>query len=92
MFECPLSEINPMFSQTHVVLVVGANDVVNPSALSTESSPIVGMPVLYFWEADWVIVSKRSLNPGHAGIPTHCSRTITRTCCSATRENQCKHW
>ena len=64
-----LSEINPTFSQTDLVLVTGANDVVNPTAYSGEASPIAGMPVLNVWEAETVIVNKRSLSPGYAGIP-----------------------
>ncbi|MDQ2055622.1 NAD(P)(+) transhydrogenase (Re/Si-specific) subunit beta [Halobellus sp. H-GB7] len=64
-----LEAVNPMFSQTDVVIVTGANDVVNPSALSETSSPIAGMPVLHVWDAQTVIVNKRSLSPGYAGIP-----------------------
>jgi len=64
-----LEAVNPTFSQTDVVIVTGANDVVNPSALSGESSPIAGMPVLHVWDAQTVIVNKRSLSPGYAGIP-----------------------
>jgi NAD(P) transhydrogenase subunit beta len=64
-----LSEVNPTFSQTDLVLVTGANDVVNPTAYSGEPSPISGMPVLHVWEAGTVIVNKRSLSPGYAGIP-----------------------
>ena len=64
-----LAEINPTFSQTDLVLVTGANDVVNPTAYSDEESPIAGMPVLNVWEAETVVVNKRSLSPGYAGIP-----------------------
>ena len=64
-----LEEINPTFSQTDVVIVTGANDVVNPSANEDSSSPIAGMPVLEVWEAGTVIVNKRSLSPGFSGIP-----------------------
>ena len=64
-----LSEINHTFSQTDLVLVTGANDVVNPIAYSEEDSPIAGMPVLNVWEAETVVVNKRSLSPGYAGIP-----------------------
>jgi len=63
-----LSDINPAFSQTDLVLVTGANDVVNPTAYSGEDSPIAGMPVLNVWEAETVVVNKRSLSPGYAGI------------------------
>ncbi|MFC5369047.1 NAD(P)(+) transhydrogenase (Re/Si-specific) subunit beta [Salinirubrum litoreum] len=64
-----LSAVNPTFSQTDLVLVTGANDVVNPTAYSGEESPIAGMPVLNVWEAETVVVNKRSLSPGYAGIP-----------------------
>ncbi len=64
-----LTEINPTFSQTDVVIVIGANDVVNPLANEDDSSPISGMPVLNVGEADTVIVNKRSLSPGFSGIP-----------------------
>jgi NAD(P) transhydrogenase subunit beta len=64
-----LEAVNPTFAETDLVLVVGANDVVNPAALTDESSPIAGMPVLHVWEAETVVVSKRSLSPGYAGIP-----------------------
>ncbi|WP_049986878.1 NAD(P)(+) transhydrogenase (Re/Si-specific) subunit beta [Halobellus rufus] len=64
-----LSEINPTFTQTDLVLVIGANDVVNPTAYSADPSPIAGMPVLDVWEAETVVVNKRSLSPGYAGIP-----------------------
>jgi NAD(P) transhydrogenase subunit beta len=49
--------------------VTGANDVVNPTAYADEPSPIKGMPVLNVWEAQTVVVNKRSLSPGYAGIP-----------------------
>jgi NAD(P) transhydrogenase subunit beta len=63
-----LDEINPMFAETDVALVIGANDVVNPAARSDKSSPIYGMPILDVDKARTVIVSKRSMNPGFAGI------------------------
>ncbi|MEE8523710.1 MAG: NAD(P)(+) transhydrogenase (Re/Si-specific) subunit beta [Thermoanaerobaculia bacterium] len=59
--------INPEFKNTDVVIVVGANDVVNPAA-ETPGSPIYGMPVLEVWNAAAVIIIKRSLSPGFAGI------------------------
>ncbi len=64
-----LEEINPTFEQTDVVIVIGANDVVNPLAQTDPKSPIAGMPVLEVWKAKTVIVIKRSLSPGFAGIP-----------------------
>ena len=61
--------INPTFAQTDVVLVIGANDVVNPVARTDPSSPIAGMPILDVDKARTVVVVKRSLSPGFAGIP-----------------------
>ncbi len=63
-----MERINPMFGETDVVIVMGANDVVNPSAKTDPSSPIYGMPVLDVEKAQTVMVIKRSLNPGFAGI------------------------
>ena len=63
-----MDEINEDFSDTDVVLVIGANDTVNPSALDDPSSPIAGMPVLEVWEAHDTIVMKRSLATGYAGV------------------------
>ena len=65
-----MDEINPTFRQTDVVLVVGANDVVNPLARKSDPSiPIAGMPILDVDQARTVVVIKRSLSPGFAGIP-----------------------
>ncbi len=63
-----LDQADPLFPQTDVVLVVGANDVVNPSARDDPGSPIYGMPILNVDRAGRVIVVKRSLSPGFAGI------------------------
>ncbi|MFN4233504.1 MAG: NAD(P)(+) transhydrogenase (Re/Si-specific) subunit beta [Bacteroidia bacterium] len=63
-----MEEINPEFEQTDVVLVVGANDVVNPAAKTDPSSPIYGMPILEVDKAKHIIVNKRSMNAGYAGI------------------------
>ena len=63
-----MDEANPEFARTDVVLVVGANDVVNPDARNNEGSPIYGMPILNVDEAQTVVVLKRSMNPGFAGI------------------------
>ncbi|MDR6226777.1 NAD(P)(+) transhydrogenase (Re/Si-specific) subunit beta [Desmospora profundinema] len=62
-----LEEINPEFSRTEVAVVVGSNDVVNPSARDVPDSPIYGMPILNVDEADHVLVLKRSLKPGFSG-------------------------
>ena len=64
-----MDEINDDFDDTAVVLVIGANDTVNPAATDDPSSPIAGMPVLKVWEADNVIVFKRSMASGYAGVP-----------------------
>ncbi len=63
-----MDEINPEFSRTDVALVIGANDVTNPAAHTNPDSPIYGMPILNVNEASSVIVLKRSMNPGFAGI------------------------
>jgi len=64
-----MDEINPAFEQTDIALVIGANDVVNPVARTDLSSPIAGMPILDVDKAKTVVVIKRSLSPGFAGIP-----------------------
>jgi H+-translocating NAD(P) transhydrogenase subunit beta len=64
-----MDEINPTFAQTDVVIVIGANDVVNPLANTDPNSPIAGMPILNVGDARTVVVVKRSLSPGFAGIP-----------------------
>jgi len=63
-----MDEINPQFTQTDVVLVIGANDVVNPAARNDPQSPIYGMPILDVDNAQNIIVMKRSMNAGYAGI------------------------
>lgn len=63
-----MDEINDDFSSTDVVLVIGANDTVNPAALEDPRSPIAGMPVLEVWKAHSVIAFKRSMNTGYAGV------------------------
>jgi NAD(P) transhydrogenase subunit beta len=63
-----LEDINADFPHTDVALVVGANDVVNPSAREDPQSPIAGMPILDVDRAATVVVIKRSLSPGFAGI------------------------
>ena len=63
-----MDEINDDFANTSVVLVIGANDTVNPAALEDPTSPIAGMPVLHVWEAKDVIIFKRSMNTGYAGV------------------------
>ncbi|UER55432.1 NAD(P)(+) transhydrogenase (Re/Si-specific) subunit beta [Kineosporiaceae bacterium SCSIO 59966] len=63
-----MDEINPVFKTTDVVLVVGANDVVNPAAKTTPGAPIYGMPILEVADAQQVVFLKRSMRPGFAGI------------------------
>jgi NAD(P) transhydrogenase subunit beta len=64
-----MEEANPTFAQTDVAIVIGANDVVNPLANTDPKSPIAGMPILNVDQARTVVVVKRSLSPGFAGIP-----------------------
>jgi NAD(P) transhydrogenase subunit beta len=63
-----MDEINDDFADTSVVLVIGANDTVNPAAAEDPSSPIAGMPVLRVWNAENVVVFKRSMASGYAGV------------------------
>lgn len=63
-----MDEINDDLSETDTVLVIGANDTVNPAAMEDPNSPIAGMPVLEVWNAKNVIVFKRSMNTGYAGV------------------------
>jgi NAD(P) transhydrogenase subunit beta len=64
-----MDDINPSFPETDVAIVIGANDVVNPAARNDPDSPIAGMPILDVDKAQTVVVIKRSLSPGFAGIP-----------------------
>ncbi len=63
-----MEEINDAFKDTDVAWVIGANDIVNPSAMEDPNSPIAGMPVLHVWEARDVVVMKRSMASGYAGV------------------------
>ena len=63
-----MDEINDDFADTDTVLVIGANDTVNPAAMADPHSPIAGMPVLEVWKAANVVVFKRSMNTGYAGV------------------------
>jgi NAD(P) transhydrogenase subunit beta len=63
-----MDDVNPEFQSTDVVFVVGANDVVNPAAHNDPTSPIYGMPILDVENAKQIIINKRSMKPGYAGI------------------------
>ncbi|HEX8265449.1 MAG TPA: NAD(P)(+) transhydrogenase (Re/Si-specific) subunit beta [Pyrinomonadaceae bacterium] len=63
-----MDEINDSLKDQDVVMVIGANDIVNPSALDDPASPIAGMPVLHVWEARTVVVMKRGMASGYAGV------------------------
>lgn len=63
-----MDEINDDFPETDLVLVIGANDIVNPDALEDPTSPIAGMPVLEVWKSETVVVMKRSMGTGYAGV------------------------
>jgi NAD(P) transhydrogenase subunit beta len=63
-----MDDANPELPQTDIALVIGANDVTNPSAREDKTSPIYGMPILDVDKAKMVMVIKRSMNPGFAGI------------------------
>jgi H+-translocating NAD(P) transhydrogenase subunit beta len=63
-----LDQVNPEFERADVALVVGANDVVNPAARTDPSSPIYGMPILDADKAKHIVILKRSMKPGFAGI------------------------
>jgi len=65
---CDIDEINEMLPRADVALIIGANDVVNPAARTDKSSPLYGMPILDVDKAGTVMICKRSLNPGFAGV------------------------
>ena len=81
-----MDDINPEFPRTDVALVIGANDVTNPAAKTNPGSPIYGMPILDVESRASVVVIKRSMNPGFAGIDNELYlQAATPRCSSATR-------
>ena len=78
-----MTRVNDDFDDTADVLVIGANGTANPAALDDPPSPIAGMPVLTMWNADDVIVFKRSM-ASRSDVQPRCSSTTTRRCSSAT--------
>ena len=83
-----MDDINDEFGRTDVAIVIGANDVTNPAARNDASSPIYGMPILNVDKAKSVIVLKRSMNSGFAGIDNPLFYGERTTCCLATRRNR----
>ena len=63
-----MDELNDDFPETDIVLIIGANDIVNPSAQTDPNSPIAGMPVLEVWKAKRAVMMKRSRRTGYAGV------------------------
>ena len=78
-----MDEINQDFPDVDVSVIIGANDIVNPSAEDEPNSPIAGMPVLQVWKGKTTIVLKRSMATGYAGVENPCSSRTTRACSSA---------
>ena len=76
-----MDEINEDLASTDLVIVIGANDIVNPSALDNPDSPIAGMPVLEVWNAETVIVSKRGMAKVTQVLKTRCFSATTPVCC-----------
>ena len=76
---CEMDDINPEFPQTDLVIVIGANDVVNPAAIEAEGTPIYGMPILRVDQAKHVIICNYDTKPGYAGVdnPLYTSDKVT---------------
>ena len=88
-----MDEINEDFPETDVVLVIGANDIVNPSAQDQPDSPIAGMPVLEVWKASTTVVLKRSMASGYAGVDNPLFfRTNTRMCSAMPSRASTQCW
>ena len=75
-----MEEINDDFDNIDLSIVIGANDIVNPSALEDPSSPIAGMPVIECWRGTYTVVMKRGMSTGYAGVENHSSSKITPEC------------
>ena len=84
-----MDEINEDLPEVDLLMVVGANDIVNPSALEDKSSPIAGMPVIEAWNAKSVVALKRSMAAGYSGWKTHFISRKTPTCSSEMRRKPC---
>lgn len=80
-----MDEINDDLPNTDVVLIIGANDTVNPAAAKDPNSPIAGMPVLHVWKTKQVVVLKRSMRAGYAGAQNPLFFNVTPPCCSETQ-------
>lgn len=87
-----LEDANSAIPNTDMMVIIGANDVVNPAALDEPGSPIYGMPVLNVWEAKHVIVMKRSMSPGYAGIQNQLFSIKKIKCCLEMPRRVCKNW
>ena len=84
-----MDEINEDLPEVDLLMVVGANDIVNPSALEDKSSPIAGMPVIEAWNAKSVVALKRSMAAGYSGVENPLYFKKTPTCSSEMRRKPC---
>src|SRR5690554_762552 len=87
-----MDEINADFPSTDVVLVIGANDTVNPAAAEDPGSPIAGMPVLEVWKARQVVALKRGMATGYSGVETRCFSKKTPACCLVMQKTALLNW
>lgn len=87
-----MDEINEDFPDTDVVLVIGANDTVNPAAAEDPGSPIAGMPVLEVWKAHQVVILKRGMATGYSGVENPLFFKDTPACSSAMPRKVSTSW